>query len=100
MNLSNLNLEPLNLSHNAENLLYFVLESEENGHNDKRGFYCEFNSYGCKPWTPQDVLELLERKLVTLHPESDTVEKRQKCGGVAFLTLNKPYFLTLNLEEF
>lgn len=100
MNLSNLNLDPLNLSDRAEDLLEYVLESEEQGYYDSRGYYCEFDSYDCKPWNPQTVAELVERKLVNLHPESDTVEKRKKCGGVAFLTLNKPYFLALNLEEF
>ena len=100
MNLSNLNLDPLNLSDRAETLLEYVLDAQEEGYRDSRGYYCEFSSYDCKPWNPQDVLELLERKLVTLHPESDTVEKKRKCGGVAFLQLHMSNFLALQLEEF
>mgnify|MGYP000017605065 FL=1 len=100
MNLSNLNLNSLNLSDRAESLLEHVLESEQEGHYDERGYYCEFDSYDCKPWNPESVLELLDLNLVTLHPESDTVDRRQKCGGVAFLKVNLPYFLSLNLEKF
>lgn len=104
MNLSNLNLDSLNLSDRAEELLEYVLESEQEGHYDDRGYYCEFDNFHCKPWNPNEISELLALGYVTLHPDSDTVpmdiNPKESYGGVAFLKLNKPKFLSLNLKEF
>ena len=106
MNFSNLNLDSLNLSDHSQDLLEWVLDSHEEGHNDDRGWYCEFESYDCKPWKPQDVAELVDRKLVTLHAESDLVPTLDECdsdenfGGVAFLNVNVPQFVALNVQEF
>tara|TARA_Y100001960_G_C14783301_1_gene888526 strand:+ start:7049 stop:7369 length:321 start_codon:yes stop_codon:yes gene_type:complete len=98
MTFSSLKLESLKLSSRALELLEWVVEEYQLS-SDPRGFYCEFEPQGYKPWKPQEVAELLHHELVTVHEESDSLPSWEECQspfleeeleyeGVAFLKAN------------
>lgn len=96
MTFSTLKLQSLKLSSAALELLEWVVEDYQSSC-DERGFYCEFESQGYKPYKPQEVAELLHHGLVTAHEDSDHLpsweelqcpyfdEEEFECDGVAFL---------------
>lgn len=98
MTFSTLKLESLKLSSRALELLEWVVEELQEA-SDPRGFYCEFEPQGYKPWKPQEVAELVQHGLVMVHEESDSLPSWQECQspyfeeeceyeGVAFLKAN------------
>jgi hypothetical protein len=105
MNILNYNLKNFNLSEKAFELLEHVIENQNEGFNDPRGCYCEFDTFQCKPWDASEVSILVESNLVTLHKDSDHVplnynEVIEPAGGVAFLAINIPFLTSIKLKNF
>lgn len=112
-----MNLKFEDLSLELQRLLTHVKESQttEGGHYDKRGFYAEYDSCNCKPWTHKVALEAQECPFVELDKDSDFAwelerdsdscchwsnwdeddsedeEEQEECSGVLFVNLKKEY---------
>lgn len=79
------------LSVKAEELLISVRDSQVEGFRDDRGYYAEFDAYGCKPVTNETIIELHESGLVVFHADSDVADrKRTITGGTAFIMIPEP----------
>lgn len=81
------------LSDQAQLLVMFVVEKQDEGFYDERGAYVEHDSFECKPFSSECVTEVVESGLVDVHQDSDDLN-----GGVAFLTVKKDFFESLNKE--
>jgi hypothetical protein len=105
------------LSIELQRLLTHVKDSQttEGGHYDKRGYYAEYDSFDCKPWTHKVALEAQECPFVELHKDSDLAwelerdsdsycpwsnwdeeeeeefENEEECHGVLFVNIKKEY---------
>jgi hypothetical protein len=57
----------------SETLLEWAFEEINDSNADPRGFYAEFDSFDCKPWRPEHIVDLEDAGLITLHKESDSI---------------------------
>ena len=107
------------MSPRFQELLIRVKESQIDGFYDPRGYYAEFDSFDCKPYTHIEILEAQVCPWVTIHKESDEAHElgedeieifenddgdeweetiEDSCSGVCFITI-KPEFLDQIIED-
>ncbi|MCX8796134.1 hypothetical protein [Vibrio parahaemolyticus] len=67
------------LSPLLQKLLIDVKSSQtDGGHHDRRGFYAEFDSDGCKPYLHTTILEAQKLDWLDIHPQSDEARELEE----------------------
>jgi hypothetical protein len=105
------------LSKKVQSALITIKEDQLEGFYDERGYYAEFDSWDCKPFSTKTMLEFEDLDWVDFHEDSSHLfddtpsdfvddypsddededqedEEQESCSGVIFITI-KPEFLDL-----
>lgn len=68
-----------NLENEFKELLVDIKNSQKEGFYDPRGYYAEFDSWDCKPYTHSVIIEAQSFNWLEIHPDSDTAHFVSQC---------------------